>query len=834
MRRAIFFYLIFLAAVATAGFFILLSGEVSRAAGNQLAFTNCVNGSCSAGDWQQTVNDNGDYWIFNNPESVLATGMIDLSRCTTAAISFDYKRYYSSATGTSDMLYLESSVAGSEWRTLQSFQALTTAFISSTPVTLFCGSNLQLRFRGSVDVDSRHGVGVNNVRLDLTLPNQPPVAVATSTKTAAETGEEIEFSDGGSTDPDGNALIDWLWDFGQQLTRHGVNVSQSFPASGTYAVNYYVVDSEGATSSPAILNLFITDPVGTTTPTSTPTTTLALKPQIGDVVINEIYPAPDAGEEEWIELFNTATSTRDLSELLLLNIDGDKFVTTTLSGEISPGQYLAVENIAGNLNNDGDTIVLSLADKIFDQTVYGDYSNKKGEAWARNSSGIFEETITPTKGAINVITPKPVSGGSTGGGSSPSDYQPVSIETASSTTSTAVIAAGDYYGKLIINELFPHPATGANDEFIELKNISTTTIDLNGFYLTDNTNKKHYLRAASSTLPLLPQELIAIKRASTSIALNDTGFETANLFSPLGELLDRVSYTAKQSEGLAYARTAKGEWLWTEQPTPGAENIFPGDGLDREQTVEVLNTIKAAAIKKAAGSSGAIHAVSMEELKNLAVGDKVRVSGVVSVEPGVLGTQIFYLAGSGIQVYCNKKDFPELKVGDRIEVVGEISETAGERRIKIKTRDDIKYLSSEAEPQPQEISAIELEDNIGSLVKISGELLEIKGRNAFVDDGSGEVKVYLKNRIDTKEINWHAGDKVTVVGIASLTASGARLLPRSAKDITAISGQVKGAYEVGDKAPFLGSPLSYAVAVIIFFIAFSGWLGYKLRAKNSQ
>ena len=826
----IFLFLFFPVVVVIAGFFIFCLGGVSRAAGNQLALSVCTNGQCSAGDFLQTTNNNGDYWIFNSPEALLSTGEINLSACTAASVSFDYKRYYSSATGTSDMLYLESSADGNEWQAVQSFQGLTTAFVSSTPVSLFCGTSRQFRFRGSVDADSRHGVGVNNIRFDLTAPvpvNQPPTAAAAADKTTAEAGEEIAFSDAGSSDPDGDSLIDWLWDFGQQLIKHGQNVSHSFADSGSYTVSYYVVDSIGATSSPAIINLTITDAASSTPATTTPTTTPAALPQSGDVVINEIYPAPNTGEDEWIELYNPASSTWDLSGLMLLNIDGGKFVTTTLSGTIAPGQYLVVENISGSLNNDGDTIVLRSADQFFEQTIYGDYSNKKGEAWARNASGVFAETITPTKGAVNIITPKPAANS---GGGLTINYKTTTENKTTSTAATSTQETVNYYGKIIINELYPHPATDKNDEFVELKNISSSTIDLNGFYLMDNTKTKHYLRGDSSLLQVPPQGYLAIKRASSSLVLNNTGFETASLFSPTGDLLDRISYTAKDSEGLAYARTIDGQWLWTEEPTPGTENIFPS-GLSEEQTAELISAVKSVA-KKASGGSGVLHRISMEELKRFNIGDHVQVTGVVSVVPGVLGSQIFYLAGSGIQVYCNKKDFPALKLGDKVQVTGEISETGGERRIKIKTRDDIKYISAEAEPAPHDIAVVDLEDNIGSLVRISGDLLEIKGRNAFVDDGTGEAKVYLKTQIDTKELNWHTGDKVTIVGIASLTAAGARLLPRSSQDIAVAAGQVKGAFETGQGPAFWGSSLSYALAVIVFLAAVIGWLIYKLRIKN--
>ncbi|MFA5124735.1 MAG: lamin tail domain-containing protein [Patescibacteria group bacterium] len=832
MRRGLFAAsFLILAIVVSAGFFILSFGAASWAANSQIVIQN--NGViASNSDWIYTgvEQSSAEYLILKQASSTLSSPLIDLNGCQAAQLVYQ-ARTYGGVVSSSAVIAISVFSSGS-WQETSLNEPATNALAVQPTIDLspYCGSQIKLMF-STPGATGNKGVGLDEIVVTETAGNNPPTALATSTKIIAETGEEIEFSDDGSSDPDGDALVDWLWDFGQQLIKHGVNVSQSFSASGTYAVNYYVVDSEGTTSSPAVLNLSITDSVSTSTPTSTPTTTPALGPQIGDLVINEVYPAPNTGEEEWIELFNPTTSTWDLSGLILLNIDGGKFVTTTLSGSISPGQYLVIDDVAGNLNNDGDTIALHLAGQILDQTVYGDYSNKKGEAWARNGNGVFEETITPTKGVANIITPKPITNTSSGGGSSDISYQSNDTAATSSATSTAGIALESYYGKVIINELFPHPSTGANDEFIELKNISTTTVDLNGFYLTDNTNKKHYLRAAPPALLILPQGFIAIKRASTSIALNDTGFETANLFSPLGELLDRVSYTAKQSEGLAYARTDKGEWLWTAQPTPGAENIFPDSGLSQEQTVEVLNTIKAAAVKKATNSSGVIHAVTLEELRDLAVGDKVRVIGVVSVEPGVLGTQIFYLAGSGIQVYCNKKDFPELKIGDQVEVTGEISEVSGERRIKIKTRDDIKYLSSEAEPEPHGISIVELEDNIGSLVRVSGDLLEIKGRNAYIDDGSGEAKVYLKTQIDTKEINWHTGNQVAVVGIASLTASGVRLLPRTVKDITVVSGQVESAYEVGGQSSFVGSPLSYAIAAIVFLATVIGWLGYKLKYK---
>ena len=82
---------------------------------------------------------------------------------------------------------------------------------------------------------------------------------------------------------------------------------------------------------------------------------------------------------------------------------------------------------------------------------------------------------------------------------------------------------------------------------------------------------------------------------------------------------------------------------------------------------------------------------TLEKIRDEDIGDKVVVTGVVAVEPGVLGTQYFYIVGSpGVQVYMYKKDFPDLKIGDRVEVMGELSESGGEARLKTSEKSDIK------------------------------------------------------------------------------------------------------------------------------------------------
>ena len=70
---------------------------------------------------------------------------------------------------------------------------------------------------------------------------------------------------------------------------------------------------------------------------------------------------------------------------------------------------------------------------------------------------------------------------------------------------------------------------------------------------------------------------------------------------------------------------------------------------------------------------------------------------------------------------------------------------------------------------------------IGSLVKISGEVVGKNGQSIYVDDGTGEIFVYFQKGIDIK--SFKAGDSLTITGIVGSMKNGVRLLPRSDKDI---------------------------------------------------
>jgi len=178
--------------------------------------------------------------------------------------------------------------------------------------------------------------------------------------------------------------------------------------------------------------------------------------------------------------------------------------------------------------------------------------------------------------------------------------------------------------------------------------------------------------------------------------------------------------------------------------------------------------------------------VAADDIKNLELGARVKVVGVVVVEPGVLGENIFYLDGS--QIYSSKKDFPELKLGDKIEVQGVISESAGEKRIKISTQENIKIVERGLTVEPLIVSPANLNFNlVGRLIKISGEVIEKTGQKIYLASDKAEAIVYLKESVKITGLKIKEGDKAEITGILSRYDNELRLLPRSKQDIKIVT-----------------------------------------------
>lgn len=174
----------------------------------------------------------------------------------------------------------------------------------------------------------------------------------------------------------------------------------------------------------------------------------------------------------------------------------------------------------------------------------------------------------------------------------------------------------------------------------------------------------------------------------------------------------------------------------------------------------------------------------ISEAKQQPKGTKVKVSGVVSVTPGVLSQSYFYIQDetAGIQIYSYYKKFPNLLLGFFISVSGEISESYGEKRLKISGIEDIIILEARPPPVPQKIKIKDIGNFEGMLVKVYGKVTKASGSTFYISDGSGEIKIVIKKLTGIKKPRLHKGDIVEIIGIVSKTKTGYRILPRYQND----------------------------------------------------
>ncbi len=953
---------------------ILPAHDGDMAANTDWQYTNC-----------ETSSGSNTYLILRKPTSTLISPNINLAGLIETKINFK-ARAYGGTTSTSNLIIISISTdIGASWNQIASTSPTSTTLPAAQPeinLSGYLGQTILIKWETPGATGSK-GVGIDDISITGKAANISPAADAGLSEASTTLDDPIFFDGSNSTDTDG-FIVSYFWNFGDGGSTDLATTSYNYLSVGNFTATLSVADDDGATSSDNIIITVVssTPPETTSTPTSTPA--IATTTESGNIIINEFLSDPSSGDKEWLELYNKTTSSIDLSGWTF----SDNAATTTLSGVIgttTENKYLVIEFNSRRLNNAGDIIAIRDASgQLIDQIAYGNYNDGniadnaplpgKGYASARitdgrnsgNNKTDFAETITPTKGGANVITPRSTSGG--GNTQTPPVSQPTS--TATGTVNYPPIASGT---KIAINEIFPNPAgPDEENEFIELKNIGAIDVDLAGWSLSDATDKKYILEQDKLNTLVKAGEFLLVTRKLSGIALNNTGNESVELFTPAGAIWDEVQYLGKDTEGKSYSRDSDGEWFWTASSTPGAENIFDlpteiiatstkvlgikiasssenkiiliseifpnpdsknalkefielynpndepidlagftisdasnrtytfknkiiepqehlalfqteskislnndGDNLTLKnssgQTVAQLSyqkapqnyslalsgngqyqwtniitpgqankisappTAKISVGSKTTTNKNVVLSVPLENIRDYDDGQKIKTTGTVSVEPGILGANIFYLAGSGIQVYCYKKDFPDLKPGDIIEITGELSQSGGEKRLKITDRSAIKIISHGQPPTPHPVTASDIGENYeGSLVTIKGQIIEIKGRYIYLDDGSDEAKIYLKESINNKDLNIKDADRLAVTGIVSQTSGGYRLLPRYVSDIIVETASSSAVSTTASDPLKNNSPLNqYLTVIIIFLVAIIGIIGFKFyKSKN--
>lgn len=338
------------------------------------------------------------------------------------------------------------------------------------------------------------------------------------------------------------------------------------------------------------------------------------------VVVNETFydaVGSDTGNE-WVELKNTGSEVVDISGWKIQSA-GKSFgssVPLPAGTIINPGGYLVVggANVGAanyttdklSLQNGGEATdgvrLVNQSGEVIDVVLYdqpntnglADGTGSAGTSFAaaalagnslaripdgadtNNNSADFVVTGSLTPGAANeagaVTTPTP--------SPTPSPVKLPMVTTGPSPspkTIAAVTPVLAYSTSVVINQFLPN-STGADttDEFIELKNIGTATVDLTNWQLDDAEGGSSPYHIPTGVV-LAAGAVRSFYAAETKLALNNSS-DSVRLISPDGKVQGQFRYD-KTVAGASYNRLDNGTYILsgktgtitaTTQPSPRA------------------------------------------------------------------------------------------------------------------------------------------------------------------------------------------------------------------------------------------------------------------------
>lgn len=308
------------------------------------------------------------------------------------------------------------------------------------------------------------------------------------------------------------------------------------------------------------------------------------------LIINEIMIKPDIVNPQWIELFNTSTTTIDIDGWQLVDQPTDASTpvpisatsTTSNTTIIQPCGYLVV-HLPPHMFSKLGTDEIRLLDATgtlhtvqqYDSQLY--YVNRS-DARSPDASNFWYSNSQPSPGGPNSYQPSGCSVAPTTSttpnttspspDSTPSLTSTITVSPTHQPTSTPIRPA-----KLRINEIMAAPASG-DTEWIELYNPDPYPVTITGWHIIST--------SASGTIRSYALESAVIAANGYLLQTFPGGFlpnkgTTLHLQNDQDEQIgDTVEYP-ELATGQVYARTSDGETPWSLDypPSPNATNEPP-------------------------------------------------------------------------------------------------------------------------------------------------------------------------------------------------------------------------------------------------------------------
>lgn len=145
----------------------------------------------------------------------------------------------------------------------------------------------------------------------------------------------------------------------------------------------------------------------------------------------------------------------------------------------------------------------------------------------------------------------------------------------------------------------------------------------------------------------------------------------------------------------------------------------------------------------------------------------------------------------------------EVKLGQKVRITGRVSSYLGDSQIAVSNEtNDLEIIDETINlVEPTKLSTRDsmLEEKEGLLVKVEGNITRIDGQNIYINDGTGEARIYTEGYIGSS-INpgiadeWKervsVGDTISAIGLASEDPEGHRLRVRDSAEIVVLEVNV--------------------------------------------
>lgn len=469
------------------------------------------------------------------------------------------------------------------------------------------GSNWAIDDDGGIAIFDSSSTLVDQVGMCDTTTYFEPTNLSPLTNNVDQGYERIPDGSGNCTDTNDNLADFFLRDSGPQ------NLLSLLTTCGN------PTPTPTSTLTPSLTPTNTLTPTLTVTPTrtSTPTVTLTSPPVALSVVISELRTTgPNGGNDEFIELFNPTSGPILIGDWTLRRSAGcgssSTFLMTTItsgmvlapgqhyliggasySGTVTPNQsFPSSQGIADNggvalLNGTTfmDRVGMCASTTYYETSPLSPLSTQTNRSYDRkaNSSGLCIDSnnnladffVRTPSDPQNLASPLTLCGNPT---------PPPTATPKGTATKTPIPPPPPPL--IAINEFLPRPGRDWNndgfvntgDEFIEIINHGTISVNLSGYTLDDEANVGSKPFALPS-ITLAPGERIVFYGSKTGLLLSDGG-DGVRLLKPNGSLMDAYNYSLARYPDQSFCRLPDNGGLddWNRNcfPTPGLKNSSGG------------------------------------------------------------------------------------------------------------------------------------------------------------------------------------------------------------------------------------------------------------------